>query len=26
VQYQRRVLGLSQDELKDGWAQLVESL
>lgn len=26
VMYQRRVLGLAQDELSDGWTQLVESL
>jgi AcrR family transcriptional regulator len=26
VLYQRRVIGLSQDELKEGWAQLVGSL
>ena len=26
VMYQRRVLGLSTDELERGWAQLIESL
>jgi hypothetical protein len=26
VLYQRTVLGLSTDELKEGWAQLLDSL